>query len=62
MSGKFRSKSGSGSFNLRELDLESLGKVLEFDDDEGVMAQADAPEEGRSSDLKLCRFIFRKFF
>lgn len=47
MSGKFRSNSGCGSFNLQELDLESLGKVLEFDDDdEGVMAQADAQEEG----------------
>lgn len=58
MSGKFRSNSGCGSFNLQELDLESLGKVLEFDDDEGVMAQADAEEEGQSSDLKFCRFFF----
>lgn len=58
MSGKFRSNSGCRSFNLQELDLESLGKVLEFNDDEGVMAQADAQEEGRSSDLKFCRILF----
>lgn len=38
-----------------------LEKLLDFDEDEGVMAQADAQEEGRSSDLKFCRiFFFRR--